>query len=388
MIVIPDYVEKIIDALHLCGKRAYVVGGCVRDAYLRREISDFDICTDALPNKVCEILYPLKTIKTGEKHGTVSVISKGVVEVTTFRTDGKYRDHRHPESVTFTDSLFEDMARRDFTINALCYNKKDGLTDFFGGLSDIKNKVIRTVGNPKERFFEDALRILRALRFSSVLEFSIEKNTSDEILKMKELIRTVSRERVYLEFSKLILGDNADFVLEKYRSVIFEALLLNDNGEAFPLLSGCPKDLDLRYALLLQNFNCAKEILSNLKCPNKLKEGVSLLISNLSFSPQSKGELIRFVAKFGIEHTEKLAVFKNLASHPSFTCFKELLEIIKEENACISLSELKINGDDILSHTPLRKREVGKALYKLFFLVSEGKIKNEKEALLAYLTKS
>ncbi len=388
MIVIPDYVEKIIDTLTSHNKRAYVVGGCVRDAYLGREISDYDICTDALPSEVCEILHPQKTLKTGEKHGTISVISKTRVEVTTFRTDGKYLDQRHPESVTFTDSLFEDMARRDFTINALCYNKMDGLTDFFGGRADIENKIIRTVGNPRERFSEDALRILRALRFSSVLGFTIEKNTSDEIFKMKELIKNISRERVETELSKLILGSSADAVLKKYRRVIFEALLLKDNKEKFPSLSSCPKDLELRYALLLKNFTSPEEILANLKCANSLKRSASLLISNLSFDPKNKGELIRFIAKFGKEHTEKLAVFKDLTFHPSFNQFKELLEIVKKENPCISLSELKINGDDILKHTPLRKKEVGKALDKLFYLVSEGKIKNEKDELLAYLTKS
>ena len=221
MIKIPNDVKAVMDILTDSGYKAYVVGGCVRDSIMGREPNDWDVTTDADPEQIKELFADFKTVDTGIKHGTVLIVSgKKPVETTTFRIDGEYSDNRHPDKVTFTKNVCDDLARRDFTINAMAYNETDGLIDPFDGQSDIKNKIIRCVGDADTRFSEDALRIMRAVRFSSVLGFSIEEKTAESIIRNENLLSGIACERITAELIKLLSGDNVFNVLSEFRSVI------------------------------------------------------------------------------------------------------------------------------------------------------------------------
>ena len=221
---IPDSVKLIIDVLEKNGYEAFAVGGCVRDTILNRKPQDWDITTSALPNQVKELFN--RTIDTGIEHGTVTVMMKRVgYEVTTYRIDGEYNDSRHPDSVEFTVNLIEDLKRRDFTINAMAYNPNVGLVDAFGGIDDIKHKVIRCVGLAEERFTEDALRILRAVRFSAQLGFDIEEDTMLAIKKLASTLEKISAERIHVELEKLILSSHPDKLITAYNAGITRIVL-------------------------------------------------------------------------------------------------------------------------------------------------------------------
>lgn len=221
MIKIPNDVKKVMDILKNAGCKAYVVGGCVRDSIMGREPNDWDVTTDATPAKIKELFSDFRTVDTGIQHGTVLIVSgKTPVETTTFRIDGEYTDNRHPSEVQFTSDIRDDLSRRDFTINAMAYNDEDGLIDPFGGKDDIASGIIRCVGDADKRFNEDALRIMRAVRFSSVLSFRIEEKTADAIIRNENLLSAIAVERISNELLKLLCGENVYYVLEKYRSVI------------------------------------------------------------------------------------------------------------------------------------------------------------------------
>ena len=221
MIKIPNDVKTVMDILTAAGHKAYVVGGCVRDSIMGREPNDWDVTTDADPEQIQELFASFRTVDTGIKHGTILIISgKTPVETTTFRIDGEYSDNRHPDKVTFTKNIIDDLARRDFTVNAMAYNETDGLVDPFDGQNDIRNKIIRCVGDADTRFNEDALRIMRAIRFSSVLDFSIEEKTAEAIIRNENLLSGIACERITTELLKLLCGDNVFNVLSEFRSVI------------------------------------------------------------------------------------------------------------------------------------------------------------------------
>ncbi|MBO6242059.1 MAG: CCA tRNA nucleotidyltransferase [Butyrivibrio sp.] len=223
-IKLPDNVKMILDRLHRAGYEAYAVGGCVRDSILGRVPGDWDITTNALPEDTKKLFK--RTIDTGIEHGTVTVmVDKEGYEVTTYRIDGKYEDSRHPSEVTFTKSLTEDMKRRDFTINAMAYNEEEGLIDRFGGLEDIKERVIRCVGNPKERFSEDALRIMRAVRFSAQLDYRIENETREAITELAETLNKISAERIQTELVKLLLSDHPEKLMTAYELGITKVIM-------------------------------------------------------------------------------------------------------------------------------------------------------------------
>ncbi len=220
---LPIDAKMLISLFEQNGHSAYAVGGCVRDALMGVAEKDIDITTSATPEQTESILSAnnIKFVETGIKHGTVTALVNHIpYEITTFRTDGDYADNRHPDSVNFVDDVTLDLARRDFTMNAIAYNDSKGFVDCFGGMDDIKNKIIRAVGDPDMRFEEDALRIMRCIRFASVLGFDIEKNTSRAVLDNKELLKNIAVERIYVELVKLLMGDNAETVLLKYKDVI------------------------------------------------------------------------------------------------------------------------------------------------------------------------
>ena len=221
---IPENVEWIIRELMAHGFEAYAVGGCVRDSVLGREPEDWDITTSAKPEQVKQIFH--RTVDTGIEHGTVTVlIDKEAYEVTTYRVDGEYEDHRHPKEVTFTASLEEDLKRRDFTINAMAYNPQTGLVDIFEGIDDLNKKIIRCVGNPRERFDEDALRILRAIRFSAQLGFEIDNMTKEAMTEKAETLRDVSAERIRIELVKLLVSKHPEKIREAQRLGLTKVVL-------------------------------------------------------------------------------------------------------------------------------------------------------------------
>ena len=267
----PRYVKAIIDKLTYHGYEAYIVGGCLRDMLIGRAPSDFDVTTSALPDDILRVFSDMRTIPTGLKHGTVTVLSEGnPIEVTTFRTDGEYLDSRHPESVSFTSNICDDLSRRDFTVNAIAYNERGGIIDPFGGKADIKSKLLRAVGNPEARMREDALRIMRALRFSAQLGFSIEKNTLLALKSTKEGLANVSRERIGVEMAKLITADKPESALRTIIDTGVSSYVLGDyipSEQTLSALNFLPTDFFTRFSALLWNCNGerARKILSSLK---------------------------------------------------------------------------------------------------------------------------
>ena len=222
---LPQDVLFILDTLNNSGFEAYVVGGCVRDSLIGKKPKDWDICTNAKPKDTMEVFKNYHIIPTGLQHGTITVMLNGEgYEITTYRVDGDYSDGRHPDKVSFTSNLSEDLSRRDFTINAMAYSEEEGIVDLYGGIKDLKAKEICCVGNPMERFNEDALRIMRAIRFSSVLGYKIEENTHNAMIKLYTNLDKIAKERINIEFSKMLCGKTPMYLLDKY-SLIFEYII-------------------------------------------------------------------------------------------------------------------------------------------------------------------
>ena len=406
-IQIPEKVNYVLRTLCEHGYEAFVVGGCVRDSLLNKTPADWDITTSAYPEEV-KACFP-HTADTGIQHGTVSVIVEHEpVEVTTYRVDGTYSDGRHPDSVRFTRSLEEDLARRDFTINAMAYNEESGLQDPCGGRTDLRNGVIRCVGAPEQRFNEDALRILRALRFASVLGFSVEQNTESAIYDLADRVRLVALERINVEFTKLILGQCADLVLTRYRGVLSRATGLRipavNDLDRLPasvpvrlasIADADPKLLkydnrtvrlvsDIRNALLaLGDFSGGyKENSADGTAGDKgnstdaLGAGRAVPLykkenrSGEGTEP-ARVQLRRLLRMFGED-----AVRGALEIRGDGTA---LLERILTDGDCFSLRQLAVTGRDLgLPPGP----KVGKRLNRLLDAVIEGELPNERELLL------
>lgn len=432
-IKLPPHISKIIDILNSNGHKAYIVGGCVRDSFLNRNPYDWDVTTSALPEQTIECFKDYKTVLTGLKHGTVCVvIDKNPVEITTFRTEGSYCDNRHPDKVVFIDDIKEDLARRDFTINSIAYNDNEGIVDPFGGIDDIKNKIIRCVGDAKERFDEDALRIIRAIRFSSVLDFEIEEKTSDAIHDKKLLIKNVSCERIRLELEKLLVGKNAFDVLQKYSDIIFTIIpelkptketsqnckyhIYNVWDHICHSVKEVEADKELRLVMLLHDIakpvakttddngvdhfkthakksgEMAKAILKNLKFDNKTSsEVVNLIIHHDDRLYNNIDELPLYISEFGYDFLRKLDKISradikgqnNKYLDRISLCDEFILKLneLEEKNICVSIKDLKINGND-LKQLGYSGKEIGEKFDCLLKKVLKNEIKNEKEILL------
>ena len=288
---LPGFVCKAMEKLEQGGFQAFVVGGPVRDLLLGSEPFDWDIATSALPEEVMEVFSEYRVIPTGIKHGTVTLIcDDGMIEITTFRIERAYLDNRHPQNVTFSGKIEEDLKRRDFTINSLAYNPETGILDLFGGRADLEGRTLRCVGEPYKRFGEDALRIMRALRFSAVLGFEIEEDTSKAIFSCKELLKNISAERIAIELSKLIMAENPHDVLLKYRVVfeeIFEIELEEDVwSESVEAVSRAENNLSVRLALILREKTA--EVLKRLKYDNKtMADAVAVAkYTDINLSPE------------------------------------------------------------------------------------------------------
>ncbi len=373
-IQIPEYVQKILCGLTDAGYEAYVVGGCVRDVLMGKIPHDWDICTSALPEEICICFREFKTIDIGKEYGTIIVISENQpVEVTTYRIDGKYTDSRHPQSVSFTRSLKEDLARRDFTMNALAYNPKTGLKDYFGGEKAVEEKMIVAVGNPQKRFQEDALRILRGLRFAAVLDFKIEEKTEKALIEQAESIKNISAERIRTEFSKLITGHNADEILRQYK----ELLEGNIDGLKVVKINLLPQNIPCRLAALFPENT--SQSLRKLRYDNKtivLSEKLKL-IKKENAGVNEKDTVI-LLKKYGPEAVQLW--FKMINMEEWFT------EILAK-NPCYSLKQLAIGGQDLLQEGIPGGPEIGRILSVLLDRVIHGQVENNKEELLAFLRK-
>ncbi len=381
----PKGASYIISKLYDNGYEAYIVGGCVRDALLGKKPYDYDITTNAPPAEVKRIFD--KTVDTGIAHGTVTVIEESIpYEVTAYRIDGEYKDMRHPEEVRYTQSLKDDLERRDFTVNAMAYNEIDGLIDEFCGRNDLKDKLIRTVKEPEKRFTEDALRILRGLRFSSVLDFDIEEKTSKAIKKLAPNLMCVSAERIFAEWKKLLSGKRAYEVISEYFDVIkvflpeLSVLKLPSNEE-FDVLTPLERFISL---FVYSGKDVAfLSAVKRLKTDAKTKNiGVAVLKNLITFESLEKYGLRSLL----IENDDEVMISAAKISEAFEFCesgtAKEVEKIIMADTPR-KISQLDINGNDLIS-LGLKGAEVGCALKELLSLVANGKVKNNKDELLAY----
>lgn len=400
---IPKEVEIALKILNKNNFEAYIVGGCVRDSLLGVAPKDWDITTSAKPDEIFTCFQGYRTINTGLKHGTVTVLVNRVpLEITTYRIDGKYTDNRRPDTVTFTKDLSNDLRRRDFTINALAYNE-NGIVDLFGGIADIESKIVKCVGEPDERFSEDGLRILRALRFASVLEFKIDNNTLLSIFNNKMLLNNISKERISNEFSKLIMGKNFLAVMFEYKDIIevFIPEVSDYKEEAWGnILNSMSNadDLPLRLALLLHNTKDSDSILKNLKYDGSTIKAVKTIVLNkdINIIPD-KINIKKQLNLVGYEAYVNLLKFKNAIYKTKESICKQELENIRNvakilnqiiiQNECYNLKQLSINGEDLISLGFAKGAILGSILNEILNLVIEEKLENKKNVLIDYVKK-
>ncbi|MBQ9530700.1 MAG: CCA tRNA nucleotidyltransferase [Eubacterium sp.] len=379
-----DDAKRIIELLNQSSYKAYAVGGCVRDAIMNRKISDYDITTSALPNQVEIVLKNngIKYVETGLKHGTITaVIDHKPYEITTFRTDGKYSDNRHPESVYFVTDIKDDLSRRDFTINAIAYNDKEGFVDLFGGIDDIDKKIIKTVGDSDKRFNEDALRIMRALRFSSQLGFSVEESTKNAIFKNKELLKNIANERIYSELIKLLLGDNCSEVLKEYIDVIY-VIIPEIKDIYYDSLEFSPKTDYIRLAILLKNTENYEKVLKRLRVSKDIFDKVTKLIRFSDCSISDKIDIKTVLNKIGGDLFFDLIELKNVNDDDSdLITIKEETKRIIQNNEPYRIKDLKINGNDLMN-IGYEGKEISEMLEFLLQEVIKNPNLNNKEELI------
>ncbi len=401
-IKIPDYVTEIMTYLEASGFEAFVVGGCVRDSLCGKNPTDWDVCTSALPTCVKEIFDGIMTvIPTGEKHGTVTILSSGnAVEVTTFRSDDGYIDGRHPESVSFVPSIEEDLARRDFTVNAMAYNYSRGLVDLYGGRSDVNSKILRCVGIPQIRFEEDALRIMRALRFSAVCGFDIEKETEFALHQCRELLKKVSAERKYAELKKILVAEAPSKILINYRD-IFEVIMPQAFSEGVFSADVCyladkmPYDASMRLATILSSADAdgVRNALAELKTERTTRHTVLSLCERSGVKPPADKVSVKYILKeLGVADTKLLLEFcrvKALVSGGDVCAFEyanSMIDEILDNNECFSLKDLAIKGADIINLGYKEGCEVGEQLDRALVNVIEGNLPNRREDLIKFLS--
>ena len=394
-IKIPAPAEEILTKLNENGYEAYVVGGCVRDMILGREPGDWDITTSALPEQVKQVFR--RTVDTGIQHGTVTVMmgDEGY-EVTTYRIDGEYADGRHPDSVTFTPSLTEDLKRRDFTVNAMAYNGNTGLVDEFGGMEDLDRGIIRCVGEPMDRFSEDALRILRAIRFSAQLGFAIEGRTYEAIRAIAPNMVHVSKERIQAELTKLLLSPHPGHISMVYETGI--SPYVSETFHKVPLLgmpsvpAQVPPVRHMRWAAFLRKCmpDEAVKILKDIKLDNDTINRVRTLISWQDYGLGPDKYSIRIaMSRMEPDLFDDLLEFRMCLSEAGarqdlgHTAL--LVDEIRRAGDCISLKTLAVGGNDIIKAGIRPGREVGLTLARLLEMVLEDPARNTKEYLLQHL---
>lgn len=377
LMCLPRDVRRIIEILNSHGKEAFAVGGCVRDFVMGFSPADYDMTTNATPNETTKILEGagIRTIPTGIKHGTVSAYLNGkIYEITTFRTDGEYKNSRHPESVSFTENLSDDLIRRDFTINAMAADIDGNIYDLFSGIQDINAKIIRAVGDPYKRFSEDALRILRAIRFSSRLGFTIERKTYNAAKELSKNLSNISIERKICELSGILLSDGAQYGVETLFDIGAMDYIIK--GAKFPSMNidKAPKTFECRMAALLSATKDAS--LLDLKLSNKQKQDISLLLNPPTF------ENTDVCARKIIRDYKNLALDLCLL-YGEDECAKRVQEQI-EKSPCVTVGSLAIGGNDIIS-LGFEKRSISKILSFALDGVIENPSLNEKDKLIQYI---
>ncbi len=381
---IPPKVTRILDTLSYHGYEAYAVGGCIRDTILARTPDDWDITTSAKPEEVKELFR--RTVDTGLKHGTVTVLlGDDGYEVTTYRIDGEYQDHRHPTEVAYASQLSEDLMRRDFTINAMAYNQQSGLVDLFGGMEDMQRKIIRCVGNPRERFTEDALRILRAVRFSAQLGFAIEEKTKEALTSLAPTLVHVSQERIQVELVKLLVSANPHYIGLLAETGILDVILpelSQVEEETLQHLLKVPRDKRLRLAALLLPLGekKAKEVLRRLKFDNDTISMVGRLIKwyHRDIQPEQL-DMRMALNEIGDDLLEDLLTFQEYR-HPVEELRSVYQEVIKS-GQCYQLKQLKITGNDLIAMGMVPGRQIGQCLQECLQMVLEYPECNETEYL-------
>lgn len=407
-IKLPLEVREIINTIEEHSCQAYVVGGCVRDSILGRIPGDWDITTSARPEQVKTFFA--KTVDTGIKHGTVTVmVGKNGYEVTTYRIDGEYKDGRHPESVEFSVKLVDDLKRRDFTINAMAYNDSVGLVDEFDGIGDLERKLVKCVGNPVERFSEDALRMMRAIRFSAQLGFEIDKETFLAIRTLSDTIKQVSMERIQVELVKTLLSDNPDYVrmyketglFKDILPVIDEVLSGKYATNALVMLKKTGNTPVLKYAALLNSVEpeSVKHTLKSLKLDNYTIDKATKLVANSKVVVEENEPAVReAIHKYGredflmmLEHELAIIDTKEEITGITMPARRKHLSVIKfmyrdiiERGDCISIKDLDITGNDLMEYG-LRGPDIGKTLEALLHVVIENPKLNEKSTLIGMI---
>lgn len=383
---IPDYVNEILAILDENGFEGFVVGGCVRDALLGKQPSDYDIAVSSTPEETKMCFRDFRTISTGEKHGTVTVVNKGNnLELTSFRVDGEYKDNRRPENVEFTRSIDADLSRRDFTVNAMAFNEKSGLVDIFEGQQDLINKIIRCVRDADTRFNEDALRIMRAIRFASQLGFGIEKQTSDSIHKNKALLKNISVERIFVELKKLLTGKNATEILLQYRDVLeavmpdLETLTDEKYIENAKAVSKASDEITAFSALTASlSADTVYSICTHLKTDKHFRNTATALAEYLYVNFNDKLSAAHFINTHCIETAQYLIALKECFSLETETIKNTVSEITN--GAVYTLSQLDINGND-LSLMGIKGKAISEKLNMLLDKVILGEVPNSKEEL-------
>ena len=430
---IPYYVNECMTALRMSGFQAWAVGGCVRDSLLGKRPHDYDLCTDAMPEETEAVFAGRSLVTAGKKHGTIGVVTAGgVVEITTFRRDGAYSDSRHPDRVAFVNDIREDLSRRDFTVNAVAWSEGTGYCDPFGGRKDLEKKLLRAVGDPDTRFREDALRILRGVRFALRFSLTPEKNTLEAMLRQVPLLDSLSRERVFSELCGILPLLTVD-AMALYAPILTQAVPelaptvrfdQHSPHHAYDLythishvVAAVPGELTLRWAALLHDIGkvptftqdetgrghfyghagesarMADRILRQLTAPNALREQVVVLIKNhmTPLQPERKA-LRRSISRFGREMTEKLLQLQEAdmgskgtgedEGTPVFSQVRELLYQMDAEAALPTLKDLAVNGNDLME-LGYSGKEIGACLNMLLSLVVDETIPNTREVLLA-----
>ena len=411
---IPALIETLLCRLESSGFAAFTVGGCVRDRLLGRTPTDWDICTAAKPQTVTRLFSDYTVIPTGIRHGTVTVIVSDMpVEITTFRRDGTYQDSRHPDSVTFSSDILEDLKRRDFTVSAMAYSKKRGLVDPFDGRSDLKKGLLRCLGRAEERFLEDALRILRAMRFAAVYGFSIELGTAAAMHTCRERLRRIAAERTLSELQKMLCGAHLGDIWEEYTD-IFAVLFPRMDDPVFAgecgsrtsashTLNTLPPDFALRLAGLFclyrssaekDHLTACRKTLSDLRCSNALRRQVlPLLEMQKKPLPQGLAAVRTLVGQYGFDTADRLFTLQkgiaacggDIGTLAAAEDGAALLEKIKRERLCCSIRELSINGRDLIFAGAVPGPSIQSLLSAALSAVIEDRVKNEKKALLDFL---
>lgn len=386
-IELPQNVKSIINKLADCGYKAYAVGGCVRDSLLGRTPYDWDITTNATPDEVKNVFKDGKIFETGIKHGTITLVLDGTnYEITTFRTEGKYSDMRHPDSVEFANSIYDDLSRRDFTVNAMAYSHIDGLRYTDGALDDLKNKVIRTVGKADKRFSEDALRILRALRFSAVLGFKIHPDTEASISKNFGLLKYVSCERIKTELFKMICGKNFKYICTAYENVLSQLL---DDADISNLTDSFFKNNTLYKseivfgAFLNLVCNDTDKICNKLKLSNAEKYIVKLGKTVYNNNPD-KSFVLKLVCDMGYNDFLSLLDIWHIIGY-DISAYRHIYNEAKNNNVCLDAKSLALKGEEFAKY--FTGKDISLAIKNTLYCVACGNISNTKEDILNYIEK-